>query len=230
MNSLNFTIEGSPEYAWVKIELPKGAALKVEASAMATVDPLLSFKTKLKGGFSRFLTGDSLFLNEFSAPSAPGEIRIAPGPSGDIRHVSLDGTSPIYLQNAAFLAATPQIELESKWQGLGKGLFGGQSLFMMKCTGKGDLWFSSFGGIKEIEVDTNVDGGFVVDSGYVVGFTEGLRFEISTLSGFKSFLFSGEGLVCRFQGRGKVWVQTRQIRGFAAWVHRFRPVKNRSSD
>jgi uncharacterized protein (TIGR00266 family) len=221
---MEYTIEGAPEYAWVKIKIPRDQTLKVEASAMAAMDSHLSLKTRLKGGFSRFLSGDSLFLNEFTAKGAPGEIQIAPGPSGDIKHFALDGSKIIFLQNAAFLASTVGVQIESKWQGLSKGLFGGQSLFMMKCTGQGDLWFNSFGAIFEVEVD----GEYVVDSGYIVAFTEGLQFNLTTLSGFKSFLFSGEGFVCRFQGRGKIWVQTRHLGAFAAWVHPFRPVKDKS--
>jgi uncharacterized protein (AIM24 family) len=39
--------------------------------------------------------------------------------------------------------------------------------------------------------------------------------------------FSGEGLVCRFAGQGKVWIQTRYVSPFLAWVHPFRPVQKK---
>ena len=30
----------------------------------------------------------------------------------------------------------------------------------------------------------------------------------------KSLFFSGEGLVCRFSGKGKLWIQTRSLDSF----------------
>ena len=44
----------------------------------------------------------------------------------------------------------------------------------------------------------------------------------------KSLFFSGEGLVCRFSGQGKVWIQTRQVPAFGWWVYPFRPVKSKN--
>ena len=34
----------------------------------------------------------------------------------------------------------------------------------------------------------------------------------------KQTLFSGEGLVMRFQGRGKIFLQTRQLPALAGWL------------
>ena len=51
---------------------------------------------------------------------------------------------------------------------------------------------------------------------------EGLDYQISSVGGYKSLFFSGEGLVCRFFGNGKVWIQTRQIPAFCWWVFPFR--------
>jgi len=37
--------------------------------------------------------------------------------------------------------------------------------------------------------------------------------------------FSGEGLVCRFQGQGRLWMQTRNPGALASFLHPFRPVQ-----
>ena len=74
----------------------------------------------------------------------------------------------IYLQGAAFVASGMGVETDSKWQGFKKGFFSGQSMFLIKCSGTGDLWFNAYGGI--IELDVN--GDYVVDTGYIVGFTD----------------------------------------------------------
>ena len=95
--------------------------------------------------------------------------------------------------------------------------------FLIKCSGKGDLWFNSYGGIIPIDVE----GDYVVDTGHIVAFTEGLTYTINRIGGYKSLFFSGEGLVCKFNGKGRVWIQTRKITPFISWIHPFRPVKNK---
>ena len=218
-----FQIDCKPDFSYLTVQIPAGKMLKVEASAMATMDTNISMKTKFKGGLSRFLTGESIFINEFTAEGGPGEIGIAPGPPGDLEHVYLDG-DVIFLQNSAFVASSPDILVETKWQGLMKGFFSGENLFLIRCSGKGDLWFNTFGAMLEVDVT----GDYVVDTGHIVAFTEGLDYSIDKVGGYKSLFFSGEGLVCRFRGQGKVWIQTRKVVSFARWVHPFRPVKSKS--
>ena len=58
-------------------------------------------------------------------------------------------------------------------------------------------------------------------------FTEGLEYKVEKVGGYKSLFLSGEGLVCRFSGQGRVWIQTRQVAAFTSWVFPFRPVKSR---
>jgi uncharacterized protein (TIGR00266 family) len=217
---LQFRIDGRPDFAFLTVQLPAGKTLKVEASAMATMDTSLVMKTKLKGGLGRFLTGESLFINEFTAESVPGEIGIAPGAPGDLAHVFLRGET-IFLQNSAFVACDPGVNLETKWQGFTKGFFSGESFFLVRASGEGDLWFNTYGGLIELDVD----GDYVVDTGNIVAFTDGLDYEIGRVGGYKSLFFSGEGLVCRFRGKGRVWVQTRSPAAFVGWAHWYRPVQ-----
>jgi len=218
---LDFKFDCKPDFGFVTIQIPSGQKLKVEAASMATMDTNIEMKTKLKGGFSRFLTGESLFVNEFTAKNGDGQIQVAPACPGDIDHVYLDNET-IYLQNTAFVASTEGVNLESKWQGFTKGFFSGESFFLIRCSGQGDLWFNSYGGIIEIDVED----GYVVDTGHIVAFTDGLTYSISRVGGYKSLFFSGEGLVCRFSGKGKVWIQSRKIMPFLGWINPFRPKKS----
>ena len=217
---LPFKFDCKPDFGYLTINVPKGETVKVEAAAMAGMDTNMEMKTKFKGGFQRFLSGESLFINEFTAKNGNAEIQIAPASPGDIDHVYLDNES-IYLQNSAFVASGSQIDVQSKWQGFTRGFFSGENFFLIKCTGKGDVWFNSYGGIIPIEVN----GSYVVDTGHIVAFTEGLDYSISSVGGYKSLFFSGEGLVCRFTGNGRVWIQTRKLQPFLYWLFPFRPSK-----
>ena len=222
MPHFQFELHCKPDFAYADVKIPAGQTLKVEASAMATMSPNLKMKTKMRGGLGRMLTGESLFINEFTAEEGPGEIGIAPAPAGDLEHKYLNGDT-IYLQNSAFVAASADVNIESKWQGMMKGFFSGENLFLIKCSGEGDLFFNTYGAIIEIDVD----GDYVVDTGYIVGFTEGLDYRVTGVGGLKSLFFSGEGLVCRFSGSGKIWIQTRQLAPFVNWINPYRPVKSK---
>lgn len=218
-----YKIEGRPDYGFLTVQIPANETLKVEASAMATMDTHLVMKTKLKGGFGRFLTGESIFVNEFTAAKGAGEIGIAPGTPGDLVHQHLDGQT-LFLQNSAFVASTMGVNLETKWQGMLKGFFSGESFFLIRASGKGDVWFNSYGAIIEIDVEDD----YVVDTGNIVAFTDGMDYEITKVGGYKSLFFSGEGFVCRFRGKGKVWIQTRNAQAFVSWAHYFRPVESKN--
>lgn len=223
MNTEKFEhrIEHQPDFSFLTVKIPAGQTLKVEASAMATMDTNIQMKTKFKGGLGRFITGESLFINEFTAQNGSGEITIAPSAIGDMDHVYLNNES-IFLQNSAFVAADPALKIETKWQGLTKGFFSGESLFLIKVSGEGDLWFNSYGGIMAIDVKDS----YVVDTGHIVAFTEGLDYRVSRIGGYKSLFFSGEGFVCRFSGQGKVWIQTRKIHPLVGFLNPFRPQKS----
>jgi uncharacterized protein (TIGR00266 family) len=215
-----FRVEGKPDYAFLTVQLPADKTIKVEASAMATMDTHIQMKTRLKGGISRLLSGESIFLNEFTAQGGHGEIGIAPAAPGDLMHQYLDGQT-LYLQNSAFVACSPDVNIETKWQGLIKGFFSGEGMFLIRATGKGDLWFNTYGA--SIEIDVTDD--YVVDTNNIVAFTEGLEYHVTKVGGYKSLFFSGEGFVCRFKGQGKVWLQTRTPSAFVSWAKGFRPAK-----
>ena len=70
-----------------------------------------------------------------------------------------------------------------------------------------------------------------IDTGFIVAFEATLSYNVTTLPGlrpgtnWKSLFLGGEGLVCRFSGKGKVWIQSRQMSTFLQWVHPYRPVE-----
>jgi len=221
-NKFEFKFHAKPDYAMATITIPANTTLRVEASAMASMDTNVNMKTKMKGGLGRIFTGESLFINEFTAENAKGEIQVSPSAPGDLFHVYLNNES-MYLQSSAFVASAMEVEIDTKWQGL-KGFFSGEGLFLAKCSGTGDLWFNSYGGIIEIDVKDS----YIVDTGHIVAFSDSLQYRVTKFGNYKSLFLSGEGLVCEFSGEGKIWIQTRKVMPFSRWTWPFRPTKNNS--
>ena len=225
-----YEIEHSPAYASLRVKLAANQSLIVEAGGMAAMDSNITMKSKMRGGVlksvRRMLGGESLFLSEFTANDKNGEILIAPGVPGDLLHYNCQSDRALFIQSSGFVAADPNITIDSKFQGM-KGFFSGESLFLIKASGAGDIWFSSYGAIIEIPVN----GSYIVDTGYIVAFEDSLNYKVEMLGGlsFKSLktsIFGGEGLVCRFSGQGKLWIQTRHLGSLINFLNAFRPVKS----
>ena len=61
----------------------------------------------------------------------------------------------------------------------------------------------------------DVDGEYIVDSGHIVAFEESLDFTITKAgSSWLHSILGGEGLVCKFRGRGRVWMQSHNPSSF----------------
>ncbi|QQR90982.1 MAG: TIGR00266 family protein [Myxococcales bacterium] len=229
--ALQFNIEQQPDFALLSVQLQPGQKIQAEPSAMASMDPSVHMKAGLKGGLMKSLGrafgGESMIVNTFTAKGRPSEVTFAPGPMGDINHYRLQGQT-LYLQRGSYLANTEGVQITGSWQGA-KGFFSGEGLVLLQATGEGDVFFNTYGGLIEIDVQ----GHYIVDTGYIVAFEETLNYKVGIMPGLnlssklKTFFFGGEALVCTFSGQGKLWIQTRAVRPFLRFLHPFRPRKKR---
>lgn len=211
---MKYEILSRPSYALLKLMMDEGEEVIAETGAMVFMDGV-KLKTEVKGGLfggiKRIIGGESFFVNRFVAEKNNAVLGLAPPYQGDITRIEVRGT--LYAQSGAFLAGSPDLNIESKWGGA-RSFFAGEGLILLKIVGNGDVFLSSFGGIEEV----SVSGELVVDTGHIVAFEEGLDFTISKAGGLKATLLSGEGLVARFRGTGKVWIQTRSVSDYIGWL------------
>jgi uncharacterized protein (TIGR00266 family) len=211
-------IQYSPSYSLAIIRLQGGESVVAEAGAMVSMSPSLQIQTQSKGGLlgglkRSVLGGESFFMNTFTA-AEPGEITVAPSLPGDIVHLQLAGQT-IYVQSGSFLASGSGIDIDTKWGG-GKTFFSSEGLFLLKISGTGDLFLSSYGAIRP--VDLAAGQSYVLDTGHMVAFTEGMGYEVRKVGGLKSLFLSGEGLVVNLTGPGRLYLQTRSQQSFLAWL------------
>jgi uncharacterized protein (TIGR00266 family) len=221
-------IEHGPSFAWLRVQLAPGETVQAEAGAMVRRSSELEMTTHLNAGHKpgvfrllwnllvafmrKFLGGETFFVNRFQGPGG-GEVVLAPSLSGNIVHKRLEGSQKLFVQTGSYLANTGSIDTKVRFGGL-RTLFGGEGLVLLECSGQGDLWVNSYGGVIEIPVE----GRFVVDTGHIVAFDGTLDFKVRSVGGLKSLLFSGEGLVCEFRGRGNLYVQSRNLGSLVNWL------------
>jgi uncharacterized protein (TIGR00266 family) len=183
---------------------------------MSRMSADMDLRTRMAGGVVKSLfravgARESFLLSEYSS-GEPGFVTVAPTTPGAVVHREMHGEK-LMLSAGSFLAVSDGISLRTRFGGL-KALFSGEGAFLFEAEGEGDLLFNSYGAIVERELD----GDLTVDTGHVVAWESSLDYSIEGMGGLKQTLFSGEGLVMRFAGTGKIWLQTRTLRETAGWI------------
>jgi uncharacterized protein (TIGR00266 family) len=217
---LDVDIRFSPSFAMATVKLSQGDTVQAEAGAMTGMSGGVEITTKAQGGLlgglkRSVLGGETFFINTFSASEAAGEVIVAPPLPGDILHLPVDGTKAIMVQSGSWLAGEAAVTVDTKWGGA-KTFFSGEGLFLLRCTGQGDMLVASYGAI--FERDLAAGESFKVDTGHIVAFEEGVGYEVNKVGGWKSTFLSGEGLVATFTGPGKVWQQSRSPQDLIGWL------------
>jgi uncharacterized protein (TIGR00266 family) len=212
-------ISYSPAYAVATIHLDQGESVSAEAGAMMAMTPNVEISTSTKGGMLKglkrsVLGGESFFLNTFTASGPDARVLVAPALVGDIVTWPLTGGT-VYVQSGSYLAAPDSINVDSKWGGA-KTFFSKEGLFMLKCSGVGDLLVSSYGAIHQ--VDLAAGESYYVDTGHMVGWDEGVSYEVQKAGNWKTTFLGGEGLIVKLTGPGRAYVQTRSPSGFIDWL------------
>jgi uncharacterized protein (TIGR00266 family) len=215
-------IRKRPDFASLVVDLDPGDAIVAEPGAMMASSGGLTPTTNIPGGLfgaaKRMLAGESVFQVTWKAAKA-SSLHLAPPMPGDVVEVALDGR-PVLVQRGSWMASTPGVGIEARWGGI-KGLVAGEGLVLLGLTGQGTAWLASYGAIEE----RHVDGVWKVDTSHVVAFDESLEWGVERVGGWKATLFSSEGLVVGFRGRGRVWFQTRSAPTLAGFLHPFRRIQ-----
>ena len=60
--------------------------------------------------------------------------------------------------------------------------------------------------------------GYTLDTGHVVAFDESVQYSVHKAGNWKTTVLGGEGLVTRFAGPGRLWLQTRSPQDFVGWL------------
>jgi uncharacterized protein (AIM24 family) len=183
-----FTVTGDVD-PFLHVSLKRGEKIYCESDAMVMMEATLDLKGKITGGIG------SAIMRQYM------------------------------ISDGAFVAATSGVELKVRTQSLGNALFAQSGgFFITETAGSGQLAVSGFGSISQLDVEPGKD--VVIDNSHVVCWDSSLRYEMSVTTGqsggFLSNLVnsqtSGEGMVLRFSGQGKILVCSRNRRGFLGWV------------
>jgi len=202
-----------------EVKLAPGQDFTAEAGAMIAMSPTISMTTTtykknsggIMKGIKRMISGESFFLNHYNGGDHGGSVWLGATQAGDMLVHELNGESLI-VQGGSYVASNSEIDIDLSWQGF-KNLISKEGLFWLKVRGTGTVVINSFGAIYPIFVD----GEHIVDTGHIVAFEETLNFSLTKAGkSWISSILGGEGLVCKFNGKGTVWVQSHNSSSFGS--------------
>lgn len=189
-----------------------GQTLCTESGAMSWMSPNMHMETNTGGGikkvFGRLFSGESIFMNEYTAEGGTGMIAFASSFPGSIIPYQVSAGNGIIVQKRGFLAMEKGLELSMYFQRkLGKGFFGGEGFIMQRISGNGMVFLEIDGHCKEYNL--GIGESIIVDTGYLAAMSETCTMDIETVKGVKNMFFGGEGIFhTRITGPGKVYIQS----------------------
>jgi uncharacterized protein (TIGR00266 family) len=218
---MKYEIKYKPSYSMLVVNLEQGETITGEAGAMTYMDPTIEPHTRkreksLLGSLGMAIIGrQSFWVNDYTATNGPGELGLVAAPVGDIEMLEVKPNQGYIIQKAAYIASTENVELDVKWEGFTKGLFG-QGLFMIKVTGSGSLFINTFGAIDKHTLKPGQT--IIVDNFHLVGFSDTCSYKVTKFGGLKETKLGGEGLVTQITGPGDIYIQTKILKEFVDWL------------
>jgi uncharacterized protein (TIGR00266 family) len=221
-HEVDYDIIGS-EMQLVEVELDPGETVIAEAGAMTYMEEGIDFQTKMGDGsnpdqgvmsklFSagkRMITGESIFTTHFTNHGhAKRRVAFAAPYPGNIVALNMAQLGErIVCQKDAFLCAALGTKVDITFnRRLGSGLFGGEGFILQELTGDGMAFIQAGGTVIEKKLNGET---LRVDTGCLVGFTNGIDYDIQRAGNLKSMVFGGEGVfLATLRGTGTVWLQS----------------------
>ena len=197
---MKFEIISSPN-SYLKVDFEKNEKIIIEKGCFISSTGEYEFENKVeaksvKNILAKFLSDKSLVYNVFKAKENL-EMLFSARDTAEIFSLEVSNNKPIMLVASLHFARTDGIKI----------IPGGfKNDFYVKTEGNGILFLKAYG--KIIEKNINSDKPIYVDEDAVIAFEEKLNYE-SITGGMKKLLTSGEGFLCKFSGKGKLWIQTK---------------------
>ena len=181
------------------------------------------------GAIKRVAGGGSLFMTEYRAVGAVGELAFATRVPGHILPVEVGPGREYYLHRHGFLCATPQINIGVGFQqSLGAGIFGGDGFLLQHVTGQGIAWIELSGEV--VTKDLAAGEMLRVHPGHVGAFMSSVSFQITRVTGIRNMIFGGDGIfLAALTGPGRVWLQTLPISRLAHQLAPYMPVQRQEA-
>ncbi|MGN5650547.1 TIGR00266 family protein [Bacillus sp. Brlt_9] len=225
-HDIEYDIKGA-DIQMVDIILDPEETVVAEAGAMLAMDGCIEMKTSVLDGSSamsgllnmgkRLVTGESLFFTRFTNKgNGKAKVTFATPYLGKIVPIDLQETGSAFLCNkGAFLCAAQGTDISIGFQkNIKSGIFGSTGFILQKIKGDGLAFLHSGGNLYKRVLKPGEE--IFVDSEALIGFNEGIKFDLKFVKGVRNMLFSGEGMfLYKITGPGIVLAQSFNFKKWA---------------
>ncbi|MCE2509081.1 MAG: TIGR00266 family protein [Nitrosopumilaceae archaeon] len=193
----------------IEFEMGWGDVVNAEAASMVWMRGDLAVETKqrrgglLKSLKSSVLSGESFFINEYTANADGCSLGITGNALGDLASITVD--RQFYVQSGSYVCSTGDLTLDTQWQGFKRGLFG-TNLFTLKTVGEGELFVDCWGALRSHALEPGEE--MIIDNYQIVAFEE-MSYDVIKHGNMKTTIFGGDALVTQFVGPGTVYYSTK---------------------
>lgn len=233
-----YTISNKTDFASVTMTLHPEETFVVESGCVFNIKQKTGIKIKVKtksGGIWKGLkrslfSGETFFRNYFSAPKE-GEVQITFGGNlpGDVLAITLKPGEKYNVSSGSYIGSSTNIEVSTKMRM--RGVLTNEGAFTTKLqntgTEDGIAFLSCFGKFNKITLKKNEES--LVDNGmFLAAQTNGTKtlFTLTKLSGYKSFIFGGEGIFMKFKGPCEFYTQNANIDSFVTEISNRLPTRS----
>ena len=241
-HEIDYRIFGE-EMQYVEVELDPGETAIAEPGAFMMMDEGIQMQTifgdgsqqtggilgKLFSAGKRLLTGENLFMTAFTNVGyGKKKASFASPYPGKIIPLDLSRLGyRVICQKDAFLCAAKGVSVGIEFQRrLGTGLFGGEGFIMQRLEGDGMAFMHAGGHVLEKHLQPGEL--LKVDTGCLVGFTQGVDYNIEFIGGVRNTIFGGEGVFfATLRGPGTVWIQSLPVSRLAARILQYGTVQRK---
>ncbi len=213
----------------VEVTLNRGESMYSQRGGMSWQTEGVNMTTNARGGvmksLGRMFTGESIFMNTYTAGIDGAKVAFATTVPGDIVPINVGENNGFTIQKNAFLCAEPGVDIQIAFtKRFTAGLFGGEGFILQKATGNGMLFLEVDGDpVERVLAPGEV---LKVDTGNVVGFESTVSYEIETIKGLGNIFLGGEGLfLTKLVGPGRVIIQSQNFGDFAGRILGLMPKK-----
>lgn len=215
----------------VEFTLNRGESIYSQRGGMTWQTDGINMKTNARGGvmksLGRMFTGESIFMNTYTANVDGAKVAFATTVPGDIVSINVGENNGFTVQKSSFLCAEPGVDMSIAFtKKFSAGLFGGEGFVLQKAKGNGMLFLEVDGDpVERILAPGEV---LKVDTGNIVGFESTVSYEIETVKGLGNIFLGGEGLfLTKLVGPGRVIIQSQNFGDFAGKILGMMPKNNR---
>jgi uncharacterized protein (TIGR00266 family) len=212
MTGLSFQILGD-DMQVLEVELTAANYVKAEIGALMYKDVTVQMETAASGGvfggIKRMMTGESYFVSSFRHNSSgTGKVAFTAPYPGKIIKLDLSANKSFFCQKDSFLCCESNIDISVAFtKKIGVGLFGGEGFVLQKLQGSGLAFVHGGGSVIHRHLSQGEE--LHVDTGCLLGFNEGVGYDVSFVGGFRNSLFGGEGVFfIKLKGPGDIFLQS----------------------